>query len=204
MANFQPTGIQLHLTTGRKHMFYQEDVELIAKICDNLDGQIFSRASLIIDSVDEVTAFPGHALMGITILIDPLPACIFERERLSKTVVAQISFEAFQSRRLDDMSKVEGQRGAVLSELEFVSGERLFLESSEIAASAMAERNALHHLFSRPSLSCRRLGCGFSVWNTAHIVSWSHYPKLKVPSDAWRVDSLSELVPNGARNVRML
>src|SRR6185503_12232370 len=119
--------------------------------------------------------FPGHALIGITILTDPIPESYLDREKISKTIVNQISQETFQFRRLQLMAKIEGQRGFLLSELEFASGERLFLESSEIAANAMGERAALNHLFSKPSLSCRRLDFGFSIWNTAHIVSWSHY-----------------------------
>jgi hypothetical protein len=204
MDNFQPTGIQLHLVTGRKHMFYQESPSLVETICNDLDGQIFSRASLIIDSQDDSTSFPGQALIGITLLTDPLPESFIERERLSKTVVTQISQETFQYRRLQLMAKVEGVRSALLSELEFSSGERLFLEFSEVAVSGMRERTALHNLFSRPSLSCRRLDCGFSIWNTAHIVSWSHYPKLEVPGNAWPAESLPEHVRADAKIVTML
>lgn len=187
----QPTGVQLQLVTGRRYMFYQEDLTLATSICNDLDNQIFSRPSLIVDSVEEVTAFPGHALLSITILVEELPESFFAKERLSKTVTTQITLEEFESRRRQNIAKEEGKRGAVVSELEFVNGERLYLEFSEIAASAMGERNALHHLFSHPSLWCRRLGGGFTIWNTAHIVSWSHHPKLEVPANAW----LAELLP---------
>ena len=204
MSIFQPTGIQLHLITGRKHMFYQENPDLVAIICADLDGQIFTRESLIIDSADDTTAFPGNALIGITILTDPIPESYLEREKTSKTIVNQISQETFQFRRLQLMAKIEGQRGFLLSELEFASGERLFLESSEIAANAMGERAALNHLFSKPSLSCRRLDCGFSIWNTAHIVSWSHYPKLEVPGNAWPAEILPETVLADAKVVKLL
>jgi len=199
MSNFQPTGIQLHLTTGNKRMFYQEDAELVAKICSDLDGQIFSRANLVIESLEGVTSFPGSALIGITILTDPLPTSFFEREAFSKINVRQISQESFLVKRPQVLSSVEGTRGLTLSDLEFISGEHIFLEMSAVAVSGMRERDALHHLFSNPSLCCRRLDGGFSIWNTAHIVSWAHYPKLEVPANAWAAESLAEAVPGQAK-----
>ncbi|HVL39211.1 MAG TPA: hypothetical protein VM328_07455 [Fimbriimonadaceae bacterium] len=204
MGEFQPSGIQLHLITGRKHMFYQGDASLLNNICSDLDGRVFSRTNLILESLQDVTSFPGHALIGITILTDTIPESFYERERLSKTVITQISQETFQFRRLQDLAKEEGQRSALLSELEFVSGERLFLEFSEIAVSGMRERNALNHLFAHPSLSCRRLEGGFSIWNTKHIVSWSHYPKLEVPAHAWPAESLSQPDMGDATVLKML
>jgi hypothetical protein len=204
MARTQPTGIQLHLITGNKRMFYQENAELVAKICNDLDGQIFARASLIIDGPDDVTAFPGHAIVGITILTDPLPACFYEKESASKTVITQITFETFQYKRLQLHAKVEGERGTVLSELEFANGEHLFLEFSEIAVSGLDERKTLHNLFTRPSLSCRRLEVGFSIWNTSHIVSWSLYPKLEVPGNAWPAGVFTEAEHSEAHFVHML
>jgi hypothetical protein len=204
MDNYQAIVIQLHLTTGHERMFYQENPSLVAKICDDLDGHIFSRASLIIESGDDVTAIPGDAMIGITILTDPLPASFYEKEKMSKTVITQISHETFHLRRLQYMSKVEGQRNPILCELEFVSGGHLFLEFSEVAVSGMGERSALHHLFTRPSLSCRRLEGGFSIWNTAHIVSWSHYPKMEVPANAWQAEPFDDHAPGEAKLAGML
>lgn len=204
MDNYQAIVIQLHLTTGHERMFYQEDPGLVAKICDDLDRSIFSRASLIIESTEDVAAVPGNALIGITILTDPLPTSFYERERTSQTVVTQISHETFHLRRLQYMSKVQGQRNPILCELEFVSGGHLFLEFSEIGASGMGERNALTHLFTRPSLFCRRLEGGFSIWNTAHIVSWSHYPKMEVPANAWQAEPFDDHAPGEAAVAAML
>ncbi len=204
LESIQPTGIQVHLTTGRKHMFYQEDKVLVAKICSDFDANVFSRPSLILDSLEDVTAFPGRAMIGITILTDPLPESFYERERQSKTIISQISSEDFQLRKLKGLSKTEGLRSTILSELEFVSGERLFLEFSEIADTGIAERNILSHLFSKPSLTCRRREGGFSIWNTAHIVSWSHYPKLEVPSNAWPATSLTDFARSEEGSVVML
>jgi hypothetical protein len=199
-----PTGIQLHLTTGRKHWFYQENAELVGTIMDDLDGNVFSKESLVIDGADEVSSFPGSALIGITILTDVLPESFLEKEKLSKTVVTQISLETFQYSRLQLISKYEGMRGALLSEIEFVSGERLYLEFSEVARNAMGERSVMHHLFSRPSISSRRPEGGFSIWNTAHIVSWSHYPKLDAPGDSWPAETLTEPITGAAKTVKML
>lgn len=192
------------MATGRKHMFYQDDPSLVQAICEDLNGQIFGRASLIIQSLREVTAFPGHSLVGITILTDPLPESLFERERASKTVITQVSEETFQYRKLQEVLRVEGKRGVIFSELEFTSGERLFLEIDGEAMSSMGERNAMHHLFTRPSISCRRLDGGFSIWNTAHIISWSQSPKLESPENAWTAESLAQPAAGDAKIVAML
>lgn len=203
MDNFQATGIKFHLTSGNERMFYQEDKDLVAKICNDLDGQVFLKSSIIIDSRDDVTAFPGNALIGITILTDPLPESFYEREKTSGTVVLQISREAFNLQRLQYLSKIEGLRGPTLSELEFINGERLFFEITEVAVSGMDERNALHNLFARPSIFCRRLDGGFSVWNTSHIVSWSHYPKMEVPANSWQAEVIAEPVEGEANFVTL-
>ena len=195
MNEIQPTGIQLHLITGNKPMFYQEDSGLVALICADLDGRVFTRPSLIIESREDVTAFPGHALVGITVLTDPLPASFLEHERLTKAVVSEISPETFKIQRLRNLAKVEGTRGPMLCEIELTSGDRLFLELSEVAENGIDERSSMHHLFSRPSIACRRLEGGFSIWNTAHIVSWSHYPKLEVPAGSWPADPIAPPQP---------
>ncbi len=204
MSKFQPTGIQFHLVTGDKRMFYQEDADVVDGICKDLDGHVFARESLIIEGADDVIAIPGRALIGITILTDPLPSSFLEKERLSRTVTTQISRETYQFRRLQAMSKVEGQRSPTLSELVFINGEHLFLEFSEIASSRLGERDALHHLFSHPALSCRRLEGGFCIWNTGHIVSWSHYPKLEVPRNAWPAEFLTNQLHSTGRAVDTL
>ncbi len=200
MMNSQPTGIQFHLITGRKQMFYQEDAELVARICGDLEGHIFGRANLILNGEDDVTAIPGSAMIGITILTHPLPDSFHERERLTQIVITQISQESFQFKRLRDLAKVKVGRSPILSEIEFVSGERLFLEFNEVAAGGVEERNVLQQLFARPYLSCRHLDGGFSVWNTAHIVSWSHYPKLGASPSSWQIVRVPESLPESARH----
>ena len=172
MPIYQPAGIQLHLVSGNKRMFYQEDTDLIAKICDDIDGHVFSRASIIIESALDVIAVPGDALIGISVMTDPLPEFYFKMEQTSKTMVTQISEETFLLGAIgSSCQKSSDKKGSSLSELEFVSGEHLFLELAEIAESALSERFALHHLFNHPSLFCRRLEGGFSIWNTKKIVS---------------------------------
>ena len=204
MAHYQPTAIQLHLVTGHKLMFVQEDSALVAAICNDLDGNVFKRASLIVNGEDDVTSVPGSALIGITILTDPLPQSFVDREAVAQTVITQISKETFQFKRLRHMANVEGERSSTFSELEFVSGEHLFLQNSEIAESSMGQRNSLHHLFTRPSLWCRRLDGGFSVWNTAHIVYWSQYPKVDVPANSWPAESVPQLIHAEAKLVNVL
>jgi len=198
------TGIQLHLITGHKLLYYQQNAEISTAICNDLDGHIFSRASLVIESIDHVTSVPGNAMIGITVLVNNLPDSFLEREKLSGSKITQISPESFQLRRLRDSPRVEGHRSPTLSEIEFVSGEHLFHEINEVAVNGLGERDALHHLFKRPSLSCRRLEGGFSIWNTAHIVSWTHFPKLEVPNNAWAAEALVERLPGELKIVNLV
>lgn len=179
-----PIEIHLHLTSGRKHIFTQSDLAFAGKICDDIDGDIFSKQCLIIESKEEVVAFPGHALMGVTIFTDPLPDSFLKQELLTKTTATQVTQDVFQDRHAHVIAKREGQRSVVLSEVEFANGARLFLEFDQVAAIAIDERSTMHHLFLYPALMCRTAG-GYSIWNTAHMVSWSHYPKLHIPVNSW-------------------
>lgn len=187
---YNPTSIQLHLITGRKAMFYLEDAVKASEICEELDGHVFTKGSLIIEGLDTVAAFSGSALVGITVLTSGLPKSFEDREAMMRTVVTQLSEPSFQQRKDFCKDKVQGERSCVVSELEFVTGEHLYLEFNEIAVGDMGERSVLTNLFTRPSIFCRTLEGGFGVFNTAHIVSWSHHPKLDVPTNAWYAESL--------------
>jgi hypothetical protein len=192
MENLQPITIQLHLTSGLKRVFHQDNPRLIATIFDEFDGRLFTQPTLIIESRDSVTAFSSHSLIGISILTDQVPNSLSLREGRSKTVVTEITQENYLQLRHQNIPKVEGVRSNILSEIVFVSGQHLYLEFSEIAIGGMGERAELHHQFSNPSLACRRLGGGFSLWNTAQIVSWSHSPKLESPDTSWNLEENAE------------
>jgi hypothetical protein len=122
---------------------------------------------------------------------------------LTKTTVAQVSHEVYNARHSHAISTLEGERSVVLSEVEFSNGARLFLEFSEVTALSIDERSTMHHLFTHPSLLCRVPG-GFSVWNTAHMVSWSHYPKLHIPIDSWVADSVPKDPMEDLKNVKFV
>lgn len=185
MESLKPLTIHIHLVTGVTRVFRQENPEFIAVICNDLDGKLFSQSTLIIDSADEAIAFSGQALMGVSILTDQIPNSISMRETMSRTRVTQITKENFIELRGQKIPKVEGIRSNILSEIVLTSGQHIYLESSEIAIGGMGERAEMHHLFANPSLACRKLGGGFTIWNTAHIVSWSHSPKLEAPGNSW-------------------
>ncbi len=202
-TSVHPVEIHLHLTSGRKHIFTQSDLGFAKKICDDLDGSIFSKQSLIIESKDEVAAFPGHALIGITVLTDPLPDSFLKLEMLARTTVTQVAHDIYNDRHAHIISKREGERSLVLSEVEFANGARLFLEFSEVTAISIDERSTMHHLFTHPALLCRTKG-GFSLWNTAHMVSWSHYPKLHVPINSWVADAAPKDMIEDLKNVKFV
>ena len=189
-----PTEIQLHLITGESLYYFQSDPEVVTGICRDLDAHVFTRTGLIMDSAEEVTAVAGPALIGISILTNPLPPTFLNHERETGTMITQISPEAFRVRRNHGLTKVEGERNVTLAEIVFTSGAHLFLAIDEVAVGGMGERAVLQHHFTRPSLACRRKDGGFSIYNTAHIVSWSHFPKLEVPdiTNSWRVQTLAE------------
>ena len=185
MESLNPITIHIHLINGTTRVFRQDNPELIAVICNDLDGKLFTQSTLIIDSMGESITFSGHALMGISILTDQIPNSISMRESMTGSLVTQISKDSFLDLRRQNVPKVQGIRSNILSELVFASGEHIYLESSEIAIGGLGERAEMHHLFTNPSQACRKLGGGFSLWNTAQIVSWSHSPKLEAPGNSW-------------------
>ena len=192
MENLNPLTIQVHLINGQTRTFRQDNPDLVTAICNDLDGRIFTQSTLIIEGEDEAVTFSGHALIGLSILSDLTPGFITLRESMAKTVVTQITAENFLQLRHENKPKVEGIRSNILSEIVFVSGDQLYLEFSEVAIGGMGERAEMHHLFTNPSLACRRLGGGFSLWNTAQIASWSHSPKLEAPGESWQATEVTE------------
>ena len=187
------TEIHLHLTSGYKRAFYQDNISLIKNIFDDLDFQIFARASQIIVGREEAFAFPGTALIGISFQTTLFPDSFVERERLTGTVIRQIEKESFLEKRSKPIEVKDGIRHSIISEIEFSTGKRIYLEASELVQSRLEARLNMHHLFTSPCIYCRRFEGGFSIWNTAHIVSWTHYPSLEVPSNSWQAEPMPEI-----------
>lgn len=185
MDNNKPITIHVHLVSGVTRVFHQDNPELIAKICNDLDARIFDRSTLVIENKDSAVAFAGHGLLGISIITDEIPNVVSMRENSLRTYVRQISKADFNLLLEKNLPKVEGLRSNIVSEIAFVNGQTIYLEFSEIAVGGMGERAEMHHLFTNPLLACRRLGGGVSLWNTARIMSWSHSPKLESPGNAW-------------------
>lgn len=204
MINNQPIGIQIHLASGNKRMFYQDNAEQADRILKDLDGRVFTRDTVIIEGPDAIHAFPSNELIGISIITDLMPESFMEMERASETVVSQIAQDAYLFQHHQYLTKVVGKMSSTFSELEFVSGERLFFEMQGITENIPGERFALNHLFKSPSLFCRRLHGGFSIWNTRKVVSWTLYPKLESPSSAWQAESLNQDIHGKSDLINML
>ena len=187
------TEIHLHLTSGQKRAFYQENVSLIKTIFDDLHFHIFARTSQIIVGNNEAYAFPGTALIGISFQTTLFPGSFIDRETVTGTVIRQIEKESFLRKRSMAFSFQEGAMNSIISEVEFSTGKRIYLEASEIIESPIDTRSNMHHLFKNPCLFCRRLQGGFSIWNTAQIVSWTHYPALNLPNHSWQAELMPEL-----------
>ncbi len=204
LANpIHPIEIHLHLTSGRKHIFTQSDLGFAKKICDDINLSIFKEQSLIIEGKDEVYAFSGHSLIGITVYTNPLPDSFLKQEMSMRSSITQMTHETYRERHEKFISTQEGQRSLVLSEVEFCNGARLFLEFNEITAISIDERSTMHHLFTHPALMCRVEG-GFSIWNTSHMCSWTHYPKLHVPIDSWIADAAPKDPTEDMKNVKFV
>ena len=148
--------------------------------------------TLIIENGLNAVAFAGHGLLGISIVTDQMPKAISMRESTLRTYVRQISKEDYNLILHRNLPKEEGLRSNIVSEIAFVNGQQIYLEFSEIAIGGMGERAEMHHLFTNPSLACRRLGGGFSLWNTSQIMSWSHSPKLESPGTTWKAIEVAE------------
>lgn len=77
-------------------------------------------------------------------------------------------------------------------EIEFTSGHCLWVEAHVPQASShIEERHLLHTIFSLPTLMCRTLSDGVSLWNVAQVVICCLSPELDAPANAW----MGEFVP---------
>ena len=198
-----PIEVHLHLTSGRKHIFTQSDLGFAKKICDDINASIFKEQSIVVEGKDEIYAFSGHALIGITVYTDPLPDSYLKHEMLTRSTVMQITHEMHRERHEQTISTHEGERCLVLSEVEFCNGARLYLEFNEVTALSIDERSTMHHLFTHPALMCRVNG-GFSIWSTSHMCSWTHYPKLHIPLNSWVADAAPRDLLEDLQNVKFL
>ena len=180
--------LHLHLLNGTTRTFVQNDPDLARQLLRQMGPRVFAQPALILHGPDQVTAFPGSALAGLSILMDPLPE---ELLRLDPFPCVEVTQEEYQAERYTQAGIIEGRPFLMLSEVEMSSGRRLWfaIQVSE-AMGGFQERQMLHNAFTLPSLISRRLGGGLSLWNRAQMVSCSFSPKPDVPGTAWPVEAV--------------
>lgn len=188
--------IRLHLCNGERHTYYQDGLTLAPSIVDDSDREIFHRAGLIHDGEKLILDYHGQDVFGITVLAMWPYETFFERERLLGIVVKEIGYGATSKGEPEwnqsgtGLGQNSSRMLKIFTEIEFSTGTKLFLEFTQVAEEGISEELVLNHIFSHPSLCCRRIGGGLSIWNTEHIVSWSNFPRLVVGSES---EHLSEI-----------
>ena len=175
--------LHLHLLNGATRTFVEDDPARVRQIIQQVSHCVFSQPALILRGQDQITAYPGSALAGLSFLMDPLPE---ELLSLDPFPCLEITQEEYQSERRAAEGSAEEQLFLMLCEVEMVGGRRLwFTTPVSQALDGFRERQVLHNAFSLPSFLCRCLGGGISLWNRAQMVSCSFLPKPDVSWNAW-------------------
>lgn len=181
--------LHLHLSNGRTHEWQQNDPQLAQSIIGQLTPKVFAQPSLILYGESCVTAYPGAALIGVSVIMAELPEELLHligTPASNSSSFWEITEDEYSAKQRVVQPITEGEPFLMLSEIELSSGRRLYIENHvEAAVSASQERQILHHIFAHPTLACRRLDGGLSLWNRAHFVSFSFCPKPTVPANAW-------------------
>jgi hypothetical protein len=182
--------MQLHLTSGNTHTFTQNDPASVRQILRQVGPQIFSQPSLVLYGPSQVKAYPGSALVGLSLQLDPRLDPWLQRD--ASLFIHEITQEEYRAKQRTD-KPVNGQKMVSLfTEAEMTSGRRLWFEVEvPPAADGFGERQMLHHVFTLPSVVCRGLHGGLSLWNRAQMVSCCFSANLHVPANAWPAEAAS-------------
>ncbi len=200
MTTCQPTVLELHFVNGQKQTFCHNTSDVASRICLDFSNDLFRNTHFIVEGSQDVTVVTGQFLLGITVIVTPLPESCLAQEQKAQAVAVQMSKASYESKRLacqglDELSI------PILTDVLLASSEHVYFEFLELDRGGPGDRYRIHDLFSEASLSTRNIEGGFSLWNTAHFVSWSHFPKLELEPSV----VVSQLkVPNNAVELRIL
>lgn len=187
--------LHLHLVNGSTHKFMQHNPQVVEQILPQLNPRIFTQPTLVLFGQNTVNTYPSSALIGISLIMEPLPESLLRLTRdpaLGVVDMQELAVADYQAKKRVAQPIVAGQPAVSLHEIEFVSGHRLWVEVSiQAAANKMEERQLVKHAFEGPNLVCRRLGGGLSIWNRAQMVSYSFSPKPEVPMLALPVEAMT-------------
>ena len=197
MNSSTPLEIQLHLANGHIHRFVQHDPQAVEQILQAMNPRVFAQPNLTIFGAQLVTTYPTAALVGIGLRMEPMPDSLL---RMASNIpngvgeIREISEADYHAKLPQTRPFVAGQSGVSLNEIEFISGERLWLEVAIQAASGeMQERQLVKHAFAGPNLVCHRIGGGIGLWNRALMVSYRFAPGPDVPMPAIPAELVREI-----------
>lgn len=183
--------MELYLTSGNTHTFTQDDPAAVRQILHQLGPKVFAQPSLVLYGASRVMAYPGSALVGLRLRMESQVDPWLLRD--ASPFIHEITQEEYldkqrQGNPLGGLNKPL----SLFTEAEMVSGRRLWFEVEvPPAADGFGERQMLHHVFTLPSIVCRGLGGGLSLWNRAQMVSCCFSADLHVPVNAWPAEASS-------------
>lgn len=180
--------IHVHLSNGNVHRFAQNDPKHIEALLDRLKGRVFNHPTLTFFDANQAVTYPGSALSGLSLILDPLPEALQKLTEIPAWGVrgiAEISESEYQTLGSRSEHHAEGEEFLSLQAIEMVSGYRFYIAVDvERAVAALQERQMIAHAFEGPELVYRRRGGGLCIWNRAHMVSQHFSPCPDMPPTA--------------------
>lgn len=192
--------IRIHLEDGRVAVFHQEDAQKAQRLLDHIQpGKLFAPPILGLGSATKMTAFQSRLVTRVDVIATTLPAWPFYGGVVDLQEITRENFEnETRADRSQEPSVEEAARLQipiqVYSELEMVSGERIFLRVCLKLQQRLPLEQGLfmQHLFASTGLYARRLGGGMVIVNPANVVRMALYPgSPTLPPGVWDAEHIS-------------
>lgn len=156
---------------------------------DQVNFRIFEQPNLIISGDDLVATYPAASLSGLSLLGASLPEKLLRLTGAPQSGVEKtrtITHDEYRAACSAARPIHEGQPFVMLSEIDFHSAYRIWTATDiQAAASALHERQILHHIFGGPALACQRADGRLDLWNRAQMASYTFCPRPATPPTAW-------------------
>jgi hypothetical protein len=194
--------ILFHFADGSTRQFAQGDLSETQSIFDSLHrGKLFTQPSLVISSEQSVTAIAPALITRLDMAVaeDDMPEWLLnfdaDAPQVQKWEVDPEQFQDFVQLQQNNLLSGENEPQIVFEEIRLVGGACCFIEvhlpgnAFEMSGEgSLGQRRHLHSAFTASHYACRRLGGGICILNPAQIVSYTFYPGLEPPSNAWRAE----------------
>jgi hypothetical protein len=197
--------VHFHFADGSQRRFAQNDLAKAQSIFDYLQrGKIFTQPSLVISSEQSVTAIPPSTIARLDVIMDEadLPDWLLNFDnhapQVQKWEVAPEQFSGFVQLQQNDLLSGTDEPHIVFEEIRLAGGACCFIEvhlppqaSANASEGTLGQRRHLHTAFTMPHYACRRVGGGMCILNPAQIISYTFYPRLEPPANAWLAEPIS-------------